>query len=223
VRLRADANRSARLFAIVLASGALAQAGCGGGSAGPRSAGESTATRDGNPTATSPARSQAGETAAPAGSRTGGDPYSEAARSSEAALIASVRAYVGAIDARDGRAVCKLLAPGALRGFRLPRGGPGCAGAVSASLGYSIPGGPAWRRTEIRRIDSVELDPQRPGDARVRATVVHRFAHHREPSIEDDLIYPRRSGGRWLIAKPSSTLYRAVGAENVPLRAITPP
>ncbi len=57
----------------------------------------------------------------------------------------------------------------------------------------------------------------------MRALVVHRFRGEREPSIEDDLIYLRYTAGHWLVAKPSSTFYRAIGARDVPLRAITPP
>jgi hypothetical protein len=134
-----------------------------------------------------------------------------------------VRIYVKAIDQGDGQAVCELFVPGGLRGVRLPRPGGGCADAVGASIGFHPAGEVAWQRTEIRRIGPVELDPQSPGLARVRATVVHRYNRHREPSIEDDLIYLRHRGSRWLLAKPSSTFYRAIGARDVPLSALAPP
>ncbi len=179
----------------------------------------------GQPTGTSPAPSGAHSAAAgkAKGQSGGADPYSAAASDSESALLRSVRAYVTAIDRRDGRAACDLFAPEALRGIRLPKPGGGCAHAVQASIGFSANGEAAWQRTEIRRIGPVELDPQHPGEARVRATVVHRFNHHREPSIEDDLIYLRQRAGRWLVAKPSSTFYRAIGTQNVPLSALAPP
>jgi hypothetical protein len=36
-------------------------------------------------------------------------------------------------------------------------------------------------------------------------------------------VYLRRSGGRWLIVKPSASFYRAIGAKDVPLSALTAP
>jgi hypothetical protein len=57
----------------------------------------------------------------------------------------------------------------------------------------------------------------------VRVTVVSRFAGHREPSIEDDLVYLHKIGGRWRIVKASAIFYRAIGARNVPLGALVPP
>jgi hypothetical protein len=59
--------------------------------------------------------------------------------------------------------------------------------------------------------------------ARVTASVVHRFADRNYTSVEDDVIYLRPAGERWLLAKPSATLYRAVGYPEPPLRAFTPP
>jgi hypothetical protein len=52
---------------------------------------------------------------------------------------------------------------------------------------------------------------------------VTHFADNREPSIEDDVIYLRRGAGRWLIAKPNATLYRAIGVGNIPPSALAPP
>jgi hypothetical protein len=58
----------------------------------------------------------------------------------------------------------------------------------------------------------------------VVATVVTRFADREEASIEDDVVYLVLDGGAgWLIAKPSSTLYRAVGIADVPPSVLTPP
>ena len=52
---------------------------------------------------------------------------------------------------------------------------------------------------------------------------MHRFSDRSYRSIEEDVIYLDRVGGRWLLAKPSGTLYRAVGYPEPPLRALTPP
>ena len=49
------------------------------------------------------------------------------------------------------------------------------------------------------------------GRARISATVTHHFSDRKYVSVEDDVIYLQRVGGRWLLAKPSATLYRAVG------------
>jgi hypothetical protein len=68
----------------------------------------------------------------------------------------------------------------------------------------------------------VDLSPA--GDeAKVVATVVTRFADRAEESVEDDIVYLVRGGGRWLVAKPSSTLYRAVGIADVPPSVLSPP
>jgi len=60
-------------------------------------------------------------------------------------------------------------------------------------------------------------------DARVVATIVTHFAGDREPSVEDDLIYLRNEGGRWLVVKPSATLYRAIGVGDIPPQVLAPP
>ena len=59
--------------------------------------------------------------------------------------------------------------------------------------------------------------------ARVVATIVTHFAGDREPSVEDDLIYMRNEDGRWLILKPSATLYRAIGVGDIPPQVLAPP
>jgi hypothetical protein len=207
----------------LLAAAVLATAGCGGDRGDQTiGAGQPASTR------TSPAPSQTapadtGKTTGGGSERSGADPYSEGAGDAEAPLVTAVRAYVRAIDGRDGKRACALLAPGALRGVHLPHPAGGCAQSLSASIGYTPPGEAAWRRSLISRVGPVEIDPEHPGEARVRALVVHRFDSGREPSIEDDLVYLREVRGRWLIAKASSTLYRAIGARDVPLTAITPP
>ena len=132
----------------------------------------------------------------------------------------AVRAYVVALDARDGQGACELIAPGALDELELPRPRAGCAAALEASIGYRDPRGlPVWEGAELARVTSLELD----GDtAKVVATVVTRFADRGEPSIEDDIVYLTRDNGGWVIAKPSATLFRAIGAE-APPQVLTPP
>jgi hypothetical protein len=225
-----NACSAARLVSsAAIVTAALLLAGCGGAgkehgpSSSPSGQGERTKA-PGNATAGHPAHKRSSERQA--GSATSGaptDPFTSGAGHEGAAVAASVRGYVAAIDRHDGSAVCAILAPGALRGFSLPERRGGCAQSVSASLGHTEPGGPVWRRSRIRSLDRIDLDSSDPRLARARVTVVHLFGGGREPSIEDDLIYLRYVAGRWLVAKPSSTFYRAVGARTVPIRALTPP
>jgi hypothetical protein len=132
----------------------------------------------------------------------------------------TVRAYVAALNARDGERACELIAPGALDELELPRPRPDCAAALEASIGYRDPRGlPVWEGAELARVASLELE----GDtAKVVATVVTRFADRDEPSVEDDIVYLIRDNGDWVIAKPSATLYRAIGAE-APPALLAPP
>lgn len=213
-----------RIAAIALV---LALAGCGGGD-------EDGATRTvvvappETTTGAAPATttgSEAGEgttanpdkPSGPAESATG-DPRANALERSAAR---TVREYVAAIDDRDGARLCTLLAPGAIDAVDLPVDQGDCADSVAASIGYRDPRGlPAWDHGQVSRIRSVEID----GDAgKVVATVLTRFADRDEISVEDDVVYLLRAGDRWLIAKPSSTLYRAVGVADVPPSVIAPP
>jgi len=139
----------------------------------------------------------------------------------EEVVTQTVRFYVDALDRHDARLVCELLAPGALRLSELPVRRGGCASSLAASIGHRPPGGtPAWRRTTIAEIRAVSVEGI---GARVTASVVHRFADRKYTSVEDDVIYLRPAGERWLLAKPSATLYRAVGYPEPPLSAFTPP
>jgi hypothetical protein len=132
----------------------------------------------------------------------------------------TVRAYVAALDARDGERVCELLAPGTLEQIELPRPRGSCAAALEASIGYRDPRGlPVWDGGEVSEIRALELDGE---TAKVVAAVVSRFADRDEASVEDDIVYLDQVGGGWLIAKPTATLYRAIGAEPPPA-ALTPP
>jgi hypothetical protein len=134
---------------------------------------------------------------------------------------AVVRRYVDALDSGDGGAVCSLFVPGALDEVRLPRKRGGCGSSVTASIGYRDPRGfPVYRGSRVARIASVSI----AGDtARTVATTVTRFAGNREPSVEDDVVYLERRGGRWLIAKPSAAFYRAIGTGNIPPSVLAPP
>lgn len=137
------------------------------------------------------------------------------------AVERTVNRYIEALDARDGARVCAVLEPGALDGFKLPRQRSSCAASLDASIGYRDPRGiPAFEGVHLSQVAAIRVGRN---SARATTAIVTNFADRTEPSIEDDIIYLRRAdGGDWLIAKPSSALYRAIGAEPGP-EVIVPP
>ena len=146
-----------------------------------------------------------------------GPPPGDAA---EQAAASAGRGYVQALDRRAGAAVCGAFAPGALEAVEFPAPRSSCAATVRASLGFRRRGLPVWQHSQMTDAVSAEVN----GDsARVVATVFTVYADVREPTIEDDLIYLERDGDRWLIAKPSLTLHRAIGNPDPPPSALTPP
>ena len=229
----------ARAVAVALSASALALGACGDdGNSPPTVAGAPTTTSS----ATTAAESEHG--ADERGSGTGGassGPADGSADSSagkpsgpaesgvrdprqtarERAAARTVRELVAALDARDGARVCALLAPGAIEAVDLPRERGGCAASLTASIGYRDPRGlPVWQRAEVSAIRSVQVHGER---ARVIATTATRFSDRDEISVEDDVVYLVRDRGRWLVAKPSSTVYRAVGIADVPPSVLAPP
>ena len=132
---------------------------------------------------------------------------------------ATVRDYVTALSAGNGKRVCDLFAPGALDAVKLPKPNPDCEVALDRSIGYHDPKGPAaFKSATVRRVKV----QQKGARAKVVATVVTRYVSQRQPSTDDDIVYMKRSRAGWLILQPSATLYRAVGLEP-PLSALKPP
>jgi hypothetical protein len=139
----------------------------------------------------------------------------------ERAAARAVRGYVAALDDRDGEAVCDLLVPGAISAVEFPKDRGDCAASLESSVGYRDPRGlPVWETARVAALPSVELSGD---EGKVVVTTVTRFADRDERSIEEDVVYLTRSGDDWLIAKPSSTLYRAVGIAEVPPSVLAPP
>lgn len=164
-----------------------------------------------------PAATEASPEAPPAGPESSGELSGE----DRSAAVAAVADYIRALDRHDAARVCASLAPGALDLSQLPKRRGGCRTSLRASIGARPRGGaPAWRKTTLVEVKTEDLGD---GRARVSATVTHHFSDRKYVSVEDDVIYLERAGGRWLLAKPSATLYRAVGYESPPLGAFTPP
>jgi hypothetical protein len=139
----------------------------------------------------------------------------------ERAVARIVRDYVGALDDRNSEAACAVLVPGAIDEVEMPKDRGSCAASLEASIGFRDPRGlPVWKTARVADVPSVEVESD---SAKVVVTTVTEFADRDEPSIEDDVVYLERSGDEWLIAKPSSTLYRAVGIADVPPSVLAPP
>jgi len=229
-----------RIAATMIAAAALALGGCGGGS-GQRQQAATTAqvasTVDVGhgdsagklpPGAVSPTDTGEEESAGPAATEaspeaSAGGPESkgELPSGDRSAVEAVVLGYIRALDRHDAARVCALLVPGSLDLADLPKAHGGCRTSLRASIGTRPrSGGPAWRHSSLVAAKAEDLGD---GRARVSATVTHRFSDRKYVSVEDDVIYLEKIGGRWLLAKPSGTLYRAVGYAEPPLRALAPP
>jgi hypothetical protein len=134
-------------------------------------------------------------------------------------VSAALHAYVDALDAHDGQALCKLFEPGALDALKLPVGA-GCSG-LGQSIGYDPGHGlPQW---DSARMDQVKNAVHADGGVRATVTIVDRYAGNPQPSIEDDVVFLRRGGGDWLIEQPSVTIYRAIGIPNPPPSVLAAP
>jgi hypothetical protein len=230
-----------KLGALAIAATALAVGGCGGSGGGDHATtSASTATAAGSTgaeatvegklppgavgpvdTAEQAAEGPAATEASPEASAEGPSSTGDLPDADRSAVTSVVRDYIGALDGHDAAKVCTLIAPGGLPLADLPSRPSGCRPSLAASIG-SRPtgGGPAWLRT---RLVEVKAEALGGGRARVTATVTHRFSDRKYVSVEDDVIYLERVGDRWLLAKPSATLYRAVGYAQPPLRAFAPP
>lgn len=133
------------------------------------------------------------------------------------------RAYVAAIDARDGEALCRLIAPGFLAELDPKVRRDDCAATMHAAIGYADPRGyPVWEETILTGFERV-TPAARTGEAQVTASVITRFSDRTEPSIESDIAYLGPIAGEMRLLKASGILWRAVGKPDYPPKVITPP
>lgn len=213
--MRSPEARRRWVFAVPIVAGVVAATAVvlisGGDDGGEEAADVADVTRAPAPEFPTPLD---GKDPAGGGSAAGGE-------NAERQVVRAAREYLAGIDARDGKRVCAVLAPGAIQNLELPRERAGCRTTLSASIGYRDPRGfPVF---DSARVESVEDVTVGAGEARVTVTVVTRFADRDQPSIEDDLIYLVEIDGEWRVVKPSATLYRAVGKPEAPPEAIAPP
>jgi hypothetical protein len=225
--------------AISIVLTVLALCGCGGGSGGSTAqtaaatptatstvAGEATGklppgsvgpTDTAEEDAEGPAATEASPEAPAQGPKSSG----ELSGPNQSAATTTVSDYIRALDRHDAARVCALFVPGGLDPRLLPEHRRGCRPSLQASIGTPPRGGgPAWRKTSLVEVKAEDIGDSR---ARVNATVTHHFSDRKYVSVEDDVVYLERLGGQWLLAKPSGTLYRAVGYESPPLEAFRPP
>ncbi len=181
---------------------------------------EGTGERDGHGDADEPSGAMPPLESDPGGLEPGpSGPPPESAPEQQAA--AAARGYIQALDRRAGGGVCRSFAPGSLRTLSFPVKRPTCAATVNASLGYRHRGGrPVWEHSVMTDAVSASVVGAK---ARVVATIFTKYADLREPTIEDDVIYLTRFGGRWLIAQPSATIHRAIGIADFPPSVLAPP
>lgn len=117
------------------------------------------------------------------------------------------RAYIEAINERDGAAVCQALDPRSIDKLRPRARGESCAEAVSASIGRPGPTGSRWKSA---RIDKGPKVVRRKGDSvTLSVAVEEEFGDRAE--IWQGNVGMRQSGGRWLLTTPDQTLYHAIG------------
>lgn len=89
--------------------------------------------------------------------------------------------YIGAIEARDGEALCSLLPPGFERELKPPLERGDCAATMEASIGYEDPRGfPVWTGTTLNAIQRLAIGADR-STVRLTAMIVTDF-EGREPS-----------------------------------------
>jgi hypothetical protein len=132
------------------------------------------------------------------------------ATASESSPDETARAYVAAVNARDGETVCDLMVDAAAYEFRIPGWGE-CPKFVSAYIGYQEDSGsPVFRGAQILDV----REGERTGELR---SLRLRIELDREGGQEilDDILWLVEEDGGWRLARPSGLLYAAFGA-NVP-------
>jgi hypothetical protein len=132
--------------------------------------------------------------------------------------IETARAYVEAINAKDGKTVCELLVESAAYELRIPDWGE-CPKFVSALIGYAEESDTdTFQRARILDIE----EGRRSGELQsVELKVeVHHFEQGNEAkprqATYDDVVWLVERDGRWRLAKASGLLYVAFDAYTVP-------
>jgi hypothetical protein len=128
-----------------------------------------------------------------------------------------IERYIQAINTRDGAAICTRMVPGSIAQITLPKRKDNCAQSLSASIGYHEANGPPT-------LTGVKLRKAVIGASadQAIATLAPTFEGQQRTLITREKVYLVKVKRRWLIAKPSPILYRAVG-QRPPASASRPP
>jgi hypothetical protein len=148
---------------------------------------------------------------------------SDAAGSSSPAEVA--RAYVAAINARDGKTVCGLLLDSAAYEFRVPEWGE-CPKFVSAFIGYAEESDTdTFHRARIIELETGRRSGELQSIELKIEAELYEDGNEAEPVHKtfDDVLWLVERDGRWRLAKASAILYVAFDAYTVPENLLDPP
>jgi hypothetical protein len=136
------------------------------------------------------------------------------------------RAYVGAINARDGERVCGLMTRAVAAELSVTDSNIPCDRTVAGLIGYVEDAGmPEFLRY---RLGGVRSGATRGEYSSIRLSLeARRRSTSGEQGFEtcsfEDTVWLTREAGELRIAKPSAALYIAAGATNVPGGVSAPP
>ena len=121
-------------------------------------------------------------------------------------LVDTAQAYVSAINAHDGKAVCDLMLPSAAYEFRIEGWGE-CPKFVSAYIGYTEDSG-SRKFLRAKILDAEEAEPR--GGLRSFHMAV-QVTFEGSDAVLDDVLWFVERDGSWRLAKASALLYAAFG------------
>jgi hypothetical protein len=142
-----------------------------------------------------------------------------------AAPVETARAYVDAVNARDGETVCGLLVEPAAYQFRIPEWGE-CAKFVSSYIGYAEESDTdTFHRARILEIEEGRRSGELQSVDLKLEVELYEDGNEAEPRREtyDDVVWLVERDGRWRLAKASGLLYVAFDAYTVPDDLLAPP
>jgi hypothetical protein len=134
-----------------------------------------------------------------------------------ASLVDTAQAYVNAINAHDGKAVCDLMLPSVAYEFRIEGWGE-CPKFVSAYIGYTEDSG---SRKFVRAM-ILAAGPAEPRGELRSVPMAVQVTFEGSDAVLDDVLWFVERNGSWRIAKASAVLYAAFGG-NAAEDVLAPP
>ena len=137
----------------------------------------------------------------------------------------AARAYVAAVNARDGKTVCGLFLDSAAYEFRIPGWGE-CPKFVSGYIGYAEEADTdTFHRARILELEQgLRSGELQSIELKVEAEL-YEDGNEAEPIRKtfDDVLWLVERDGRWRLAKASALLYVAFDAYTIPEDLLDPP